>query len=68
MLSLQLLQNALVFINTPMLQEVLARPGWEERLTPRDLRGLTPLLYAHVTPYGRFQLDMASRLALAEAS
>jgi TnpA family transposase len=68
MLSLQLLQNALVFINTLMLQEVLATPAWEERLTPLDLRGLTPLLYAHVTPYGRLQLDMAARLSLAQAS
>ncbi len=68
MLSLQLLQNALVFINTLMLQEVLATPAWEDRLTPPDLRGLTPLLYAHVTPYGRFQLDMATRLTLARAS
>jgi hypothetical protein len=29
-----------------------------------DLRALTPLIYAHVNPYGRFELDMETRLLL----
>ena len=29
-----------------------------------DLRALTPLLWAHVNPYGTFQLDMSTRLPL----
>jgi hypothetical protein len=49
-----------------MLQRILAEPAWLERLTPADLRGLTPLIYAHVNPYGVFRLDMAQRLSLGE--
>ena len=35
---------------------------WEQRLTAEDLRGLTPLMYSHISPYGAFHLDMHSRL------
>jgi hypothetical protein len=31
-------------------------------LTAEDLRALTPLIYAHVSPYGHFLLDMLARL------
>lgn len=31
-------------------------------LTPEDYRGLTPLIYSHVNPYGRFDLDLNSRI------
>ena len=64
MLCLHLLQNCLVFLNTLMMQRVLSEPDWESRLTERDRQGLSPLVYAHVNPYGRFELDLASRLAL----
>lgn len=64
MLSLHLLQNSLVYINTLMMQRILARPDWALRMTPVDLRALTPLVWEHVNPYGRFELDMDSRLAL----
>jgi hypothetical protein len=33
-------------------------------MTPVDLRALTPLVWEHVNPYGRYELDMESRLAL----
>jgi len=65
MLALHLLQICLVYINTLFIQEVLADPAWRERMTVDDWRGLTPLIYHHVNPYGRFELDMATRLALA---
>jgi TnpA family transposase len=68
MLSLHLLQLCLVYINTLMLQRILNEPHWEGRLTPEDRRGLTPLLYHHVTPYGLFRLNMAERLVIEEAS
>lgn len=64
MLALHLLQNCMVYINTLMLQQVLARPKWADKLTPRDLRALTPLIWDHVNPYGRFELDMNARLPL----
>ncbi len=64
MLSLHLLQNCMVYVNTLMVQQVLARPAWKGRLTPRDLHALTPLFWGHVNPYGRFDLDMRTRLDL----
>ena len=54
MLSLHLLQVSLVYINTLMIQQVLAEPAWQGRLVVADLRALTPLLWAHVNPYGTF--------------
>ena len=66
MLSLHLLQNCLIYINTLMVQQVLAAPAWEGQLTAEDRRGLTPLFYAHVNPYGTFELDMAQRIPLAQ--
>jgi TnpA family transposase len=64
-LSMHLLQSCLVYVNTLMVQEVLAEPKWYNRMTEEDWRGLTPLFYLHINPYGRFDLDMESRLSLA---
>ena len=64
MLCLHLLQIALVYVNTLMIQRVLSEATWMQRLTEEDFRALTPLIYAHVNPYGRFELDMAMRLPL----
>ena len=61
-LALHLLQASLVYVNTRMLQTVLAEPLWEGRMTAEDYRGLTPLIYAHVNPYGRFDLDLDRRI------
>ena len=62
MLALHLVQNAMVYINTLMIQRVLSEPAWTQRMTAADFRGLMPLLYGHLNPYGTFVLDMASRL------
>ncbi len=64
MLALHLLQNCMVYINTLMQQQVLAQPQWSGKLTARDLRALTPLIWEHVNPYGRFELDMEARLPI----
>jgi TnpA family transposase len=64
--ALHLVQSCLVYVNTLMLQHVLAEPDWRTRMTDADLRGLTPLTWAHVTPYGVFDLDMDARLDLGE--
>jgi TnpA family transposase len=61
-LALHLLQNCLVYVNTLMLQQILAEPGWSDRMTLEDWRGLTPLLYAHINPYGRFDPDFERRI------
>jgi TnpA family transposase len=63
-LCLHLLQIALVYINTLMIQNVLANPAWSGRMGEEDFRALTPLIHAHVNPYGRFELDMEARLPL----
>ena len=63
-LALHLLQNSLVYINTLMLQQVLVEEAWENRLIEEDFRGLNPLFYGHVNPYGSFDLDMNSRLGI----
>lgn len=64
-LSLHLLQICLVYVNTLFIPEVLAEPAWRDRMTVDDWRGLTPLIYHHVNPYGRIELDMTQRMALA---
>jgi TnpA family transposase len=64
LLSLHLLQMCVVYINTLMIQQVLAEPEWMNRLNKEDLRGLTPLIYGHINPYGTFQLDLSKRLAI----
>ncbi len=64
-LSMHLLQACLVYVNTLMIQEVLVEPAWQQRMTEADWRGLTPLFYIHVNPYGVFDLDMAARIPLA---
>ena len=68
MLSLHLLQVSLVDVNTLMIQQALAQPAWQGRLTARDLRALTPLKWQHINPYGTFLLDMRQRLRLEFAA
>jgi len=63
-LCLHLLQITLVYVNTLMIQNVLADEAWMDRMAEEDRRALTPLIHAHVTPYGSFELDMNKRLLL----
>jgi TnpA family transposase len=67
-LCLRILQASLVFVNTLMLQDVLAEDEWAGLLTAADRRGLTPLFWSHVRPYGEVRLDMGARLAIGGAS
>ena len=67
MLALHLLQISLVFIQTLMIQDVLEEPAWMNTMTKEDLRGLTPLIYSNVNPYGLIQLNMTERLAFERA-
>ena len=64
MVALHILQAAIVYVNTLMVQEVLARPEWKGVLTTDDKRGLTPLFWSHILPYGEVRLNMTRRLAL----
>jgi TnpA family transposase len=67
-LSLHLLQICMVYINTLLVQKVLAEREWLEKMQPEDFRGLTPLFYGHITPYGEFQLDMNKRLNIEDTA
>ena len=63
-LASHLLQDRTIYVDTLMLQRVLAQPHWGRKLGPRDLGALTPLIWEHVNPYGRFELDMNVRIPL----
>ncbi|MEV1243076.1 Tn3 family transposase [Nonomuraea sp. NPDC049750] len=64
-LCLRILQAALVYVNTLMLQDVFADQEWLDLLAPADRRGLTPLFWQHVLPYGEVRLDVGKRLVLS---
>ncbi|MEV4248850.1 transposase [Streptosporangium canum] len=64
MLSLHLLQSALVFINTLLVQSVLKDPAWQKKLTDADKRGLSPLFWSNANLYGTIDIDMGRRLDL----
>ncbi|MHB8599983.1 MAG: Tn3 family transposase [Ktedonobacteraceae bacterium] len=65
-LSLHLLQICLVYVNTLLIQRVLAEPQQIRQMKKEDLRALTPLIYSHVTPYGLFRLDLSERMQIEE--
>lgn len=68
MLALHLLQSALVFINTLLIQNVLKDPVWERRMTAADKRGLSPLFWSHANLYGRIDIDMDHHIDLGLAA
>jgi len=63
-LCLHLLQVCMVYINTLIIQQILAQAHWQNRLTPEDYRALTPLFSGHINPYGLFPLDFSKRLSI----
>jgi len=68
MLALHLLQSALVHINTLLLQAVLEVPQFHDLIGEDELRGLTTLFWTNINPYGRFRLDMSTRLDLSSGT
>jgi len=67
-LSLHLIQISLALVNTLLLQEVLAEEKWNSVMKREDWRGLIPLFYQHVNPYGRFTLDLSERIPLSRTT
>jgi len=57
-----------VYVNTLMIEQVLGDPQWQQLLQAEDMRGLTPLIYSHINPYGTFQLDLSKRLNLEQVA
>lgn len=68
LLCLHLLQASLVYVNTLMIQQVLVNPGWYDQMSDRELAALSPLITRHINPYGRFELDMDSRLEIEDVA
>jgi hypothetical protein len=54
-----------VYVNTLMVQDILAEPEWADVLTDEDKRGLTPLFWNHVRPYGEIRVPRACWRQLA---
>ncbi len=52
----------MVYVNTLLVQKVLEEKEWLSKMQPEDFRGLTPLFYGHVNPYGRLLLNMQERI------
>ena len=63
-LALHLVQAAIVYLNTRMVQIVLAEPKWQKKLTDADRRALSALFWSHLNLYGKFELDMSKQLDL----
>ena len=57
--SLHLVQICLVYVNTLMIQQIVSAEEWKHVLTQEDYRALSPLIYAHVNPYGVFELNLS---------
>jgi len=63
-LSLHLLQNCMIYVNTLLIQDILSEEEWFNSMEKEDFRAITPLIYGHVNPYGNFKLDMDKRIHL----
>ena len=57
-LSLHLLQNALVLVNTVMLENVLHDDDYLSKMKDVDLNAMTPLFTSNINPYGDIHLDI----------
>jgi TnpA family transposase len=63
-LSLRVLQAALVYVNTLMLQDLLAEPDWADVAHRGGPTRADPAVWSHVLPYGEVKLNMSNRLRL----
>jgi hypothetical protein len=66
-LALHLLQICMVYVNMLLVQRCCPRKNGCNKMQPEDFRGLAPLFYGHITPYGEFQLDMNKRINIEGA-
>ena|SRR5271165_873579 len=69
-LSLRVAQASITYLNTLLIQDILADGSIE--LTEEDRRGITPLFWSHISPYGEVKIspydevkvDMTRRISL----
>ena len=57
-LCLHLLQNALVLVNTLMVERVLFEDKYIDKVDKDDINSITPLFTSNVNPYGDINLDI----------
>ena len=59
-MCLHLLQNALVLVNTVMLERVLYDNDYihKDKMDAVDMNAMTPLFTSNVNPYGDINLDI----------
>jgi TnpA family transposase len=57
-LCLHLLQNALVLVNTVMLERILCDDGYIHQMQAGDMDAMTPLFTSNINPYGDIRLDL----------
>jgi len=62
-LCLRVLQASVSFLNTLLIQDVLA--DGDLQLAAEDQRAITPLFWSHIAPYGEVTLDMTRRISLS---
>jgi len=53
------------YVNTLIVQALLSRPEWRDKLTTDVKRALNLLFHSHINPYGLFPLDLSKRLLIA---
>ncbi len=66
-LSLHLLQNAIILVNTMLLDKVIIDNDYLNIMSDRDRRALTPLFTSNINPYGRFTLNLNKKSILEAA-
>ncbi len=57
-LCLHLLQNALVLVNTVMVERVLFEDNYINEIEKDDINAITPLFTSNINPYGDINLDI----------
>lgn len=57
-LCLHLLQNALVLVNTVMVERVLFEDNYIKEIKKGDVNAITPLFTSNINPYGDINLDI----------
>jgi len=60
--ALHLLQNSMIYVNTHMYQSILSNPELRASMSAEDYKGITPLIYENVNPYGSIELNLDERM------
>ena len=53
----------MIYVNTQMYQSILSNPEFRASMSAEDYKGITPLIYENVNPYGNIELNLDERLS-----